>query len=119
MPLALRTVHHDRSVRDESAIDGNVVGARAAHAENSPGVEHLDTIGTEREWEMQHGRPTLGIFPHSAGDKYIPDGNAAGKDLACGDTPAAGDALSLAGPRNPVRATAADEHEIVCGDASK
>src|SRR5262252_8078756 len=81
MPLALRAAHHDRSIWNESAIDGNVVGARPAHAENVPGVEHLDTVGSEREREMQYCRAVLGIVPHGTGDNYIPDGTPLAKIL--------------------------------------
>ena len=72
----------------------------------------LTPLARKREREMQHGRTALGIVPHGTGDEYVTDWNAAGKDLACGDMPAAGDAFSLAGPRNPVRAAAADKHEF-------
>src|SRR5262252_4137512 len=96
MPLALWTADDDRAVRDESSVDDNVVGARGAHAENAPGVEHLDAIGFEWEREMQNGGPALRIVPHGAGDEYVADWSAAGEDLARGDPPAALNALRLA-----------------------
>src|SRR5262245_53844451 len=116
MPLTLRTAQQYLSVWDECVVDRDVVGTRSANAKNTPRIEHRDTAGPKRERKMQHSRAALGIVPHGTGDKDVTDGNPAGKNLACGDTPAAGDAFSLARPRNPVRATAADEHEILSDD---
>src|SRR5262245_22976865 len=95
MPLALGTAHDDRGVRDESAVDDNIVRARAAHAQNAPGVEHLDTAVFEWEREMQNGGSALGIVPHGTGEEYVPDWNAAGENLARSDAPAALDAFGL------------------------
>src|SRR5690349_12695151 len=104
MPFALGTAHDDGGVRDESAIDGNVVRTRAAHAQNAPGIEHLNSVTFDRQWKMQNGRPTLGIVPHGAGHEYVANWNTAGEDLARGDTPAAIDAFRRARSRDPVRA---------------
>src|SRR5215813_12268450 len=117
MPLALWTAHEDRAVRDESSVNDNVVGARAAHAENAPGLKHLDATGFEREREMQNGRPALRIVPHGTGDEYVADWSAAGEDLARSDAPAALNASRLACPCDPVRSAAADKDEVVAGDA--
>src|SRR5262245_14468369 len=81
MPLALGTAHDDRGVRDESAVDDDIVRARAAHAENAPGVEHLDTVAFEWEREMQNSGSALGIVPDGAGDEHVPDWNATGEIL--------------------------------------
>src|SRR6266545_5506045 len=115
MPLTLRTAQQDLTVWDECAIDGDVVGPRAAHAEDPPGVEHGDALGLERQREMQHRRAGLRIVPHRAGDEHVADRDTAGEDLPRGNVPATLNALGLTRSCNPVRAPAADKHEILSG----
>jgi len=119
MPFALRTAQHYSSVGDESAVDGDIVGARGAHPENTPGVEHLDVAGSQRKREMQYGGAILRIVPYRAGDEHVADRSATGKDLTRGDAPATFDAFRLSRSGNPVRATTADEHQVVRGNASQ
>src|SRR5215469_8115 len=119
MPLALRTPCRDRRVRNERAVDGNIVGARSTHAKNAPRIQYFDAWRAKRERKMQHRRAVFGIVPDSTGHEHAADRDATGEDLATGDSPAAVDAFCPARSCDPVRPTAADEHEILCDDISQ
>src|SRR6478752_751666 len=47
VPLALWAARDDRCVRNECAINRNVMGASAAHAKDPPRIEHFDTARSE------------------------------------------------------------------------
>src|SRR5215831_4891175 len=102
MPFALRTPCRERRVRNERAVDGDIVGARPTHAKNAPRIQYFDAWRAKRERKMQHRRAVFGVVPDSTGHEHVADRNAAGEDLAAGDAPAVVDAFGPTRPRNPV-----------------